>query len=286
MPEIEITKEEYESLKQQELKENNLDVYEYVDIQDDVDDIAYAMEYEYIDEDLVIDLETDNIAYDYDPNANYIYTAPDDSRYVDRTAPVANTTGTAYVGSGVSVDCNDIINNFNKNLKISKYFTLGDVAVYFDRLKDKTITVKDGTVKTFTKYQLACNLKALAINILDPIKEKFPDLVINSTIRNWNGKSEHETAQAADIKFPKHKKKDYHSIVQWIYQNLPYNQLFLEYRPKENSRGGWIHVSYAAKGNQIYGASKYWGSIYNDSFNAPGSKQSFANMMSNCDWYG
>jgi hypothetical protein len=285
MPEIKITKERYDEIKNKELTDSNLDVYETVDNQDDADDIISSLDYEYIDEDLYIDQETDAIAYEYDPNASFIYTAPDDSKYVDKSAPVAESTGTAFTGGGVSTDCSDIVSNFGKNLRVSRFFTLGDAAAgNFNRIKDKTVTTKSGKTVNFTKYQIACNLKALSVNVLDKIKSQFPDMQINSSIRNWGTRSEHETGQAADLKFPTHKKKDYVIIARWIHQNCAYNQLFLEYRPKENPKGGWIHVSYAASGNQVYGAPKFYGSMYNDSFEAPGSRENFANVMANCDW--
>lgn len=287
---VEITQKRYDEIKNQDLQDNNLDVYETVDNQQDADDIISSMD-NYVDEDIMMAQDTDQLAYGYDPNANYVYQAPDNGLYVDKNAPIAssNTNGKPYTGSGVSVGCKDIVNNFYKSFKISKYFTLGDVAVYFDRLEDKTVSVKRNGKREsvyFTKYQLACNLKALAVNVLDKIKEQYPDMSINSSIRNLGTGSEHETGQAADLKFGSHKKKDYYLIANWIMQNCPYNQLFLEYRPSENPRGGWIHVSYADPKNLIFGASKVVSSLYNDKSDAPGTRGGLSNIMSNGDWYG
>lgn len=274
---LEISKERYDELKKKELEESNLDVYEEVDNQEDADDIISSMNF--VDEDVLINQDSDDIAYSYDPNASYVYKTQDNSLYIDKTAPLAKTISTSQ-GTGVSVNCSDIVNNFNKNLKVSKYFTLGDLtAGDFGRIIDKTVNGKN-----YTKYQIACNMKALSINILDKIKDRFPDMEINCTIRNWGTISEHETGQAADIRFTKTKKKNYYDIVLWIYQNLPFNQLFLEYRPSQNPRGGWIHVSYAQQGNQILGAQRYWASLYNDKGEAPGSKKSFTNILANSDW--
>jgi hypothetical protein len=281
---VEITKERYDEIKNKELSENNLDVYEVVDDQQDADDMIAAGNFAGVDEGDVIN----------ESDSNWIFTAPDDSKYVDkntRNNSVSPPNGaTPFTGGGVGFNCSDIQNNFNSNLKISKYFTLGQVAVDFSRLKDKTVGDK-----TYTKYQLACNLKALAVNVLDKIKDQYPDMTINSTIRNLGTKSEHETAQAADLIFPKHKKKEYYDIVLWIYQNTPWNQLFIEYRPnnstykgvsyKGNPRGGWIHVSFQQKGNQVYGAPHNWGCMVNDKFENPGSFKSFTNPMANNDWY-
>ena len=293
----EITKEEYDAIKNKELADSNLDVYDTVETQDDADDIILSMDTEYVDEDVMTDQDTDEIAYNYDPNKNYVYKSNDGSLYTNKDAPIASTTtkssspesktGPSYSGSGVPTSCSDITANFSKNLKISKHYTLGDVAVYFDRLVDKTAKVKRNGAKVdqkFTKYQLACNLKALAVNILDKIKDQFPDMEINSTIRNLGSGSEHETGQAADLRFTKHKKKDYIIIINWIYSNCPYTQLFLEYRPSENPKGGWIHVSYTQPGNLVYGATKTASTLYNDKSDAPGAAGRFVNVMSKSDW--
>lgn len=294
MPEIEITKERYDEIKKQDAVDANLDVYEEVDNSQDADDIISSMD-SYVDEETMMNQDNDQIAYDYDPNKSYVYTAPDNGVYIDKSATVATSTnpGSAYSGSGVNTNCSDIVANFNKNLQIfytkTQYFTLGEVARDFGRIIDKQVGNKN-----FTKYQIACNLKALAVNCLGKIKTQYPDMVINSTIRNDGCKSEHETGQAADIIFPKHKKNEYYNIILWIYQNVPFNQLFLEYRPnnsthkgvnyKGNPRGGWIHISYAQSGNNIYGASKFWGCMVNDKFETPGARQSFTNPMAHCDW--
>lgn len=284
----EITKERYDEIKNKEVKDSGLSVYEEVDVQEDADEMI--ADSQFVDEAVVESQDTD-FGYTYNPNDSYVYTAPDNSKYVDKSAPVGNTTvsgGKPYSGSGVSTNCSDIVKNFNKNLKISRHFTLGEVAVYFDRLVDKTVQCKRNGKKEpvqFSKYMLACNLKALAVNVLDKIKDQFPDMEINSTIRNWGAGSEHETGQACDMRFTKHLKKDYINIVTWINQNCPCNQLFLEYRPSENPKGGWIHVSYADPKNTTYGANKTIGSLYNDDGKrSPGSLGSFNNILANSNW--
>lgn len=299
MPEVIITEEEYNAIREQEIADSNLDVYDIVETQEDADDIILDLDFEYIDEDIIYDEDTDYIAYSYDPNKDYVYKSNDGSVYTTKDSPIASSTtkstnsssstdtkrGPVYSGSGVPVTCSDIVANFSSGLKITgaKYgtiFTLGELSGNnFGRIQDKTVKGK-----YYTKYQITCNLKALGVNVLDKIKHQFPDMKINSTIRNWGTNSEHETGQAADLLFTKHKKKDYINIINWIYSNCPWNQLFLEYRPKQNPRGGWIHVSYAQPGNQVYGATKAASTLYNDSSAAPGASGRFVNVMSHCDW--
>lgn len=93
------------------------------------------------------------------------------------------------------------------------------------------------------------NLKKLAINILQPIRDKFGVVRLSSGFRSTKlnrkigGKSnsQHMTGQAADIGEVKGAKlKD---VFKYIKDNLDYDQLLYEIA------GGviWIHVSYVDK---------------------------------------
>lgn len=94
------------------------------------------------------------------------------------------------------------------------------------------------------------NLKRLAINILQPIRDKFGVVRIssgfrstelNKKIRGSAKNSQHMTGQAADIGEVKGTKlKD---VFKYIKDNLDYDQLLYEIS------GGviWIHVSYVSK---------------------------------------
>lgn len=93
------------------------------------------------------------------------------------------------------------------------------------------------------------NLKRLAINILQPIRDKFGVVGISSGFRSVrlnekvNGKpnSQHKTGEAADIGYVKGTRlKD---VFKYIKDNLDYDQLLYEIA------GGviWIHVSYVSK---------------------------------------
>ena len=89
--------------------------------------------------------------------------------------------------------------------------------------------------------EIVCNLKQLAENCLDPIKERFPNMIITNTIRvNGNG-SQHELGQAADTQYPGIAKSEYFEVAKWIKENVIYDQLLLEYRSGGNP---WIHISF------------------------------------------
>ncbi len=98
------------------------------------------------------------------------------------------------------------------------------------------------------------NLAALAVNILEPIKAKYPNMLITNTYRHGKtiGGGAHGTGQAADLQFrgvPAHK---YYEIAVWIEKNIPYDQLLLEYLPGQTV---WIHISYAIPGLPYGGLS-------------------------------
>lgn len=82
--EIEITKERYDEIKKKELSQSNLDVYETYDDQEDIDDMISSLEYDGIlDEEFYDNIDPDSI--EYDPNATYIFTTPDNSLAVDKS---------------------------------------------------------------------------------------------------------------------------------------------------------------------------------------------------------
>lgn len=97
----------------------------------------------------------------------------------------------------------------------------------------------------YSKEVIACNLKALAINILEPLKARYSNMYITSGFRAENsvkhGVSQHCKGQAADIQFRGVPPSGYVPIAAWITKNLPYDQIIFEHSPKGTI---WIHVSY------------------------------------------
>lgn len=118
------------------------------------------------------------------------------------------------------------------------------------RLKDltlgKQIPIQQGGIKD---TELACNLKKLAVNVLEPIKKKYPDMIISSGLRPMgsNARSQHPKGQAADIQFTSHSSAQYIDIAKDIMSFASTDQLILEYRTAKRRNGApttWIHVSY------------------------------------------
>jgi hypothetical protein len=136
-------------------------------------------------------------------------------------------------------------------LKISKFFTIASLT---------TQPAFPHRLRAFngrTEHELACNLKALAEQILDPIKQKYPNMMITSGLRVVPAKggsltSQHMKGQAADLQFNGASRSQYFEIAQWIRDTLPFDQMLLEYTnqsPSWKTGGGcWIHVSYTRDG--------------------------------------
>ena len=98
------------------------------------------------------------------------------------------------------------------------------------------------------------NLAALALNIVEPVKAKYPNAFLTNSYRHGKsiGGGAHGTGQACDIQFRGVAAHDYYDIAVWMSKNLPYDQLLLEYLPGKTV---WVHVSYAIPGLPYGGIS-------------------------------
>lgn len=95
------------------------------------------------------------------------------------------------------------------------------------------------------------NLKLLCENILQPVREHYQKpVIISSGYRSpavnravgGSSRSQHRFGQAADFTIPS---VDNWDLAQWIWKNLNYDQLILEFYTGGNS--GWIHVGYSPR---------------------------------------
>jgi hypothetical protein len=98
------------------------------------------------------------------------------------------------------------------------------------------------------------NLAALALNVYEPVKAKYPNAFMTNSYRHGAsiGGGAHGTGQACDIQFRGVGAYDYYDIAVWMSKNIPYDQLLLEYLPGKTV---WIHVSYAIPGLPYGGIS-------------------------------
>lgn len=90
------------------------------------------------------------------------------------------------------------------------------------------------------------NLTLLAVNILQPLITKYPNVVVISGFRQVNsGMSQHERGEAADIQIKNQSDSQLYEVADWISKNLNFDQLVLNF--SENPRTSWIHVSFSAQ---------------------------------------
>lgn len=146
---------------------------------------------------------------------------------------------------GQPVDCNipGSQTSFTGTEQLSISYRLSDLTAGYSR--------KLASQANTSPAQAFCNLKALSTNVLDPLKNKWPNMVINSGYRTdvppgGSATSQHLTGQAVDVSFPGVSREDLYNRILEIQQMIPYDQLILEYA----SGPGWIHISFRKEGNR------------------------------------
>lgn len=114
--------------------------------------------------------------------------------------------------------------------------------------------------------EIVCNLKSLAINIIEPLLAKYPGFMnpvegksyrgINSAFRatsSAGGKSQHMVGEAIDVQWLKgagdasnYSTEKYMEIANWCIKNLPVDQVIYEHT---NTYGRvWLHISHRRDG--------------------------------------
>lgn len=146
---------------------------------------------------------------------------------------------------------NDI--RLSPNFKLSQLSCNASVAKYY-----LPTDIKTGHSRgSFTRDQIIDNLRQLAINILEPIKSKFPTVIVTNAYRNKGGNSQHEIGEAVDIQFTDitgsissqntQMLARAKQIKELLETNKGYDQFLLEYKTTRGNRP-WIHISYRGDG--------------------------------------
>lgn len=174
------------------------------------------------------------------------------SNYVDK-----NSTPPEEVSD--IINCEDFKNGIDYNSQISTHYKLSDVST-----KAIVSSYRLINQKGLCKEQITCNLKELSVNVLDLIKDQYPSMIVTSAFRHGNGSSQHYKGQAADMQFPGKRNADYKEIADWIRNNVPHDQLLLEYKNR-GTKKPWIHISYNSDINRNMVLT-----LFNDSSRTPG----------------
>ena len=97
-------------------------------------------------------------------------------------------------------------------------------------------------------------LTAVANRILQPVRDKFGIVTVNSGLRGeelnkavgGSKKSQHCRGEAVD--FECYSVSNF-ELAKWIQSNLEFDQLILEFYKKGDPHSGWVHCSYNRLGN-------------------------------------
>jgi len=131
-------------------------------------------------------------------------------------------------------------------VRISKNFALSEMV--------KSATAERLGVDNSPNLIHLVNLTHLAIHILQPVRDKFGVITINSGYRSpaLNAKvggsktSQHCNGQAADFESTRISNPD---LAKWISENLIFDQLILEFYDGVDPNSGWVHCSYVLDGS-------------------------------------
>jgi hypothetical protein len=130
-------------------------------------------------------------------------------------------------------------------VRLSKNFALSELT--------KSATAERLNVDNTPNLYHLVNLTHLAIHILQPVREKFGVITINSGYRSpaLNAKvggsktSQHCNGQAGDFESFSTPNPD---LALWITKNLDFDQIILEFYDGVDPNSGWVHCSYKQDG--------------------------------------
>ena len=134
-----------------------------------------------------------------------------------------------------------------ETIRVSKNFALSEMV--------KSATAERLNVDNSPSDIHLVNLTHLAFHILQPVRDEFGVITINSGYRSpaLNAKvggsktSQHCNGQAADFESFSTPNPD---LAKWIANNLEFDQLILEFYDGVNPNSGWVHCSYNLMGNR------------------------------------
>ena len=132
-------------------------------------------------------------------------------------------------------------------MQISKNFWLNELI--------KSPTADRFGISNAPSMEHLVNLTVLTHTILQPVREQFGVITVNSGYRSpaLNAKvggsktSQHCNGEACDFEQLGTPNAE---VAKWISENLEFDQLILEfYNPKEGANSGWVHCSHKKDGS-------------------------------------
>lgn len=190
----------------------------------------------------------EGITKGYFTQEEYEATPTEDTTKSDKTETPTTKKEQTITECGISITSDgsvDYTTQLSTNYKLSDVSTNAAVSQY--RIIDQL---------GLSRQEIACNLKHVALNVLEPIKAQYSNMIVTSGFRQGSGKSQHYKGQAVDMQFPGYKKSQYIEIAKWIQDNIPHDQLLLEYK-SYGTGAPWLHVS-LTKGTNRYQTLTLW----------------------------
>jgi hypothetical protein len=140
---------------------------------------------------------------------------------------------------GIPIECGEASDPVNYDQNLSPNFTIRSLSVgaHFPH----RVAAQGG----LSIQDIICNMQALAVNILEPLSEKYPGFRINSGFRIGSGTSQHGRGQGVDLQWPGLAPAGYNEIAVWCIANLPFDQFIFEH-----GNSIWIHMSYNRAGRR------------------------------------
>lgn len=185
---------------------------------------------------------------------------PKDPSQSDDSLNPKQTTGTTNQGNNVRAsnrnrNCAAEDQQLSPNYTLSRLSCSAPAAQFFIPLEGVPKTARG---RTFTRQQIIENLRALAINILEPIRAAFPTTInVTNAYRDKGDSSQHEIGEAVDIQFFDiagtienqniQMLKRAQDIQKILARKNGYDQFLLEYKTDNGGRP-WIHISYRKDG--------------------------------------
>lgn len=130
---------------------------------------------------------------------------------------------------------------------ISKYVRLKDITI---NAATRGHQIPAGGWQGLSLGQIVTNLQALAVNVIDPIIEKYGEsVVLLSGFRQAATASQHTRGEAIDIRFTNLAATEYQARAGQLIQEIPFDQLIAEYQ-SGGSGLPWIHISFKQNSNR------------------------------------
>jgi hypothetical protein len=130
------------------------------------------------------------------------------------------------------------------DIRLSDNYVLRDI-VHCVMAKRKVTDItpyRRGGKVIFGVWDIVQNYRCLFLNIVEPLREKYPGFVINS---GWRPTDTAHGYAAVDLQWPKYMedRKKMIEIAEWIAVKFPHDQILLE-RQDSKSNTAWIHLGY------------------------------------------